>query len=102
MGDTFLRSDVGEYAEHRSRHDLDRLLRHGHVIPVRRGVTAAYVAKHFPGWTWNELMGVWHAAGVVVSQGGSPPRCDDNVVAIHFDGPDSFLVEWTDGTVTAR
>lgn len=95
-----MRSAWHEYAEHRSRDELNRLLHYGHIIPVSRGYTQAYVAEHFPGWSWNGLMAVWRAADIVVNRGGSPPKCKDNVVAIHFSGPSSFAVEWIDGTVT--
>lgn len=90
-----------QYAEHRTRDELNKLLHYGHIIPVSRGFTDAYVAKHFPGWHWNSLMAIWKAAGIVVrSPAGGPPWCDPEVVAIHFNGPDSFAVEWVDGTVT--
>ena len=89
------------YKEHRTREELQALLRHGHYIPACRGWTREYVDKHYPGWTWNELMEIWRAAGIVVRRpGGAPPACDIRVKAIHFNGPRSFAVEWEDGTVT--
>jgi hypothetical protein len=92
-----------EYGEHRTGIEVDRLLHYGHIIPVSHGYTTEYVAEHFPGWTWNQLMAIWRAAGVVVRSGvGGPPSCDRRVKAIHFDGPDSFAIEWLDGTVTVR
>lgn len=89
-----------EFAEHRTRDELNGLLHHGHIIPVSRGYMQAYVTEHFPDWTWNELMAVWRAAGVVINRGGTPPKCNDEVLTIHFNGPESFAIEWSDGTVT--
>jgi len=90
-----------EYAERRTGAELDRLLHYGHWIPVIRGYTAEYVDEHFPGWTWNTLMLIWRAAGIVVkSEVGGPLRCDGRVKAVYFNGPDSFAVEWIDGTIT--
>ena len=95
------RDEWAQYAEHRTRDELNQLLHYGHIIPVSRGWTDNYVAEHFPGWHWNSLMATWMAAGIVVrSTVGGPPSCDPQVVAIHFNGPDSFAVEWIDGTVT--
>ena len=94
-------SNWNEYAEHRTGVDIQNLLHYGHIIPVRRGLTQNYVAEHFPGWTWNELMAVWQAAGIEVrSDAGGPPSCDERVKAVHFNGPGYFAVEWSDGTVT--
>ncbi len=71
-------------------------------LPSPNGYTAAYVNEHFPGWTWNSLILIWQAAGIVVKgeAGGGPLRCDERVKAIHFDHANSFAVEWIDGTVT--
>jgi hypothetical protein len=90
-----------EYAEHRTGIEVHKLLHYAHFIPVGNGRTQAYVAEHFPGWTWNELMAVWQAAGIVrTSPAGGPPACHERVKAIHFNGPTSFAVEWLDGHVT--
>ena len=90
-----------EYAEHRTGVEVGQLLHYGHIIPVSRGLTEGYVAEHFPGWTWNNLMAVWEAAGIVVpSASGGLPSCDHRVKLIHFTGADAFAVEWVDGSVT--
>ncbi|MFD1860536.1 hypothetical protein EHW97_13285 [Aeromicrobium camelliae] len=89
------------YADHRSARQIDDLLHYGHFIPVGRGLTDTYVATHFPGRTWNDLMEVWKAAGIVVrSTAGGPPRCDVRVKTVHFTDATDFAVEWEDGTVT--
>lgn len=67
--------------------------------PVSRGLTATYVSNHFPGWTWNGIIAVLSAAGVV-SRGGGTLHCNPAVGAVHFDSVDSWLVEWEDGQVT--
>lgn len=93
-----------EYAEHRTGAAMQRLLHHGHWIPVLRGYTAAYVAKHFPGWSWNGLLAVCRAADIIDprSGGGGPLRCNPRVRAVHFTNERAFAVEWNDGTVSVR
>lgn len=89
--------DVSVFREHRTRDELNSLLHYGHIIPGSKGWTSAYVEAHYPGWTWNELVKVFVAAGILVNRGGSPPKCDDRVVVFHFSGPTEFHVEWADG-----
>ena len=90
--------DWSEYREHRTRAEVDGLLRYGHIGPVSRGYTDTYADEHFPGWMWNELMAVWRAAGVIVpNKGGGTLSCDPRVKVIHFNGPDSLAIEWLDG-----
>lgn len=86
--------DRHRYALTRTREELNDLLRFGHIIPVSRGWTRAYVDEHYPGWTWNGLVGVLRAAGVLVDRGGSPPCCAPGVRAVWFDSEDGWLVEW--------
>ena len=90
-------ADGSRLREHRTRDELNRLLHYGHIIPVSKGYTAKFVAENYPGWTWNQLIEVFIAAGIVVNRGGSPPKCDDRVEMFHFSGPTDFLVEWVDG-----
>ena len=90
--------DVSRFREHRTREDLNALLHYGHIIPVSRGWTRAYVETRYPGWTWNALMAIFQAADVVVSSKcGGPPKCDDRVALLHFSTTDDFIVEWIDG-----
>lgn len=99
----FVMSDqlFGEYAEHRSGEEMQRLLHHGHWIPVLRGYTYAYIEEHFPGWSWNPLLSVCKAAGIVVKTGGGGPlSCDPRVRTFHFTDDRRFAVEWDDGAVT--
>lgn len=94
-----------DYRESCSRDELARLLHHGHWIPVTRGLTQRYVDEHFPGWTWNGLLDVWEAAGVVHRREGAqhPTLIVDCLLdRIHFDGPEDFTVVWIDGSVTTR
>lgn len=93
--------EYGEYLEHRTGAEMQRLLHHGHWIPVHRGDTAAHVARHFPGWCWNDLLAVCKAAGIVDGLGtGGPLRCAPHVLAFHFTDTARFAVEWDDGSVT--
>jgi hypothetical protein len=89
--------DVSRFREHLTLDECKALLHYSHSIPITRGFTATYVADHFPGWTWNELVKVFVAAGIFVNRGGSPATCDDRVVRFHFSSPEEFYVEWIDG-----
>jgi hypothetical protein len=95
-------ADDSAFRQRRTRYELNALLHYGHVIPVSRALTDAYVREHHPGWTWNALMAVFNSAGIVINRGGSPPCCDPHVEVFHFDHKDSWLVEWTDGSQTER
>ncbi len=89
-----------DYIYSKSRPDLNDLLRHGHIIPVSRAYTSAYVEKYYPGWTWNRLIAVFRAADVMDGGGGAPPRCKQEVVRVEFDGQGRWRVEWEGGRVT--
>ena len=90
--------DVSRFREHRTRAELNSLLRYGHIIPVSKGWTRAYVDARYPRWSWNALMTIFQAAGIVVpSACGGPPKCDDRVVMLHFSTTGDFFVEWIDG-----
>lgn len=84
----------------RTKAELNDLLRHGHIIPISRGLTDRHVGAHYPGWTWNSLMRLLTAAEVVVLRGGSPPRCVENVVSVRFDATGSWCVTWEGGART--
>jgi len=70
------------------------VLHYGHIIPVSKGYTSKYVALHHPGWSFNELVEIFKAAGIVVSDGMA--RCDARVGWIHFNDATSFVVEFED------
>ena len=89
--------DVSHFREHRTLDECKRLLHYGHVIPICHGYTENFVAENYPGWTWNELVQVFVAAGIFVNRGGAPPTCDDRVATFHFSNPTEFHVEWIDG-----
>lgn len=91
-----------EYAEHRTADEVRALLRYGNISAMSRGLTRDYVAKHFPGWTWNSLMAIWDAAGIFIRPPGGGRIFDEQVKSIHFNGPSSLAVEWIDGSVTVR
>lgn len=88
------------YRETRTKAEVDRLLHFDFVIPIAHGLTAKHVAEHYPGWTWNQLIGVLNAAGIRVARPGSPSKCHEDVVRIHFDSEISWRVEWADGRIT--
>jgi hypothetical protein len=89
---------LAHFREHLTLDQCNKLLHYSHVIPITKGFTAAYVADHFPGWTWNELVKVFVAAGIFVNRGGAPATCDKRVVSFHFSSPTEFHVEWVGGT----
>ncbi|HEY3546286.1 MAG TPA: hypothetical protein VGK17_09355 [Propionicimonas sp.] len=110
------------YAETRTREQLDRLLHYRHPIPVRHGFTDDYVAKHYPGWTFNELMAILDGAGIVdrfhmapadeqlervvaatgVNRIPQPPVCSRDVVSFDFTDADHWRIHWRNGDTTTR
>lgn len=99
-----IKDAFAKYAEHRTGTEMQRLLHHGHWIPVLRGYTAAYVAEHFPGWSWNSLLDGCRAADIINPDTGrgAPLSCDPRVRTFHFTSKRVFAVEWDDGTVSMR
>lgn len=84
----------------RRRDELTNLLHHGHIIPVSKGDHSEHVARHFPGWTWNALLAILTPASVVQGPGGGPSKCHPDVRLVFFTDPQTWAVEWADGTVT--
>lgn len=83
------------FAHHLAARQIADILGRTHWIPICRGLTGEWVAQHHPGHTFNELIGVFNAAGVVgpLSSRGGPPRPIAGLFAIHFDSVESFAVE---------
>lgn len=73
-----------EFAEHRTADELARFVHYLHWIPQGRGITDAFVDEHYPGRTWQGLVLVLTAAGILVSRGGSPPSLMPTVAMLHF------------------
>jgi hypothetical protein len=92
--------DRDDYAEHRTREEIDALLRYGHHIPVGRGWTREYVDEHFPGWTWNQLLRVLRAADVLADRPFGGVACRTEVTEMYFDSETGWLVVHEDGTMT--
>jgi hypothetical protein len=89
------------FQQRRTREELNALLHYGHIIPVSKGWTRAFVHEHYPGWTWSGLIKVLSSAEILVNRGGAPTCCDERVEVFLFDSPDSWLVERADGSTTA-
>lgn len=64
---------------HFSRDEINSVLNYCHPVPASRGFGQAYVAKHHPEWEFNELVRIFHAAGIVVLRGSGTPICQQNV-----------------------
>ncbi|WP_146082397.1 MULTISPECIES: hypothetical protein [unclassified Rathayibacter] len=92
---------VEEFADHRAAGELARFLHHLHWIPQSRGITDAFVDEHYPGRTWQGLVLVLTAAGILVSRGESPPSLMPTVAMLHFTDAARWAVVWGDGVVTA-
>lgn len=110
------------YAETRTREQLDELLHYRHPIPARHGFTDAYVARHHPGWTFNQLMAILDSAGIVdrfhmapaderldrmvaatgVNRLPQPPVCCRDVAVFAFTDAEHWCIRWRNGDATTR
>lgn len=82
------------YRWHFSRAEINAVLNFCHPIPVSRGLGPVYVAEHYPGLEFSELIRLFYAAGLRVPRGSGTPVCPDNVACLHFNNVSSFLVEY--------
>ena len=80
---------MNDFPEHRTRDQLNELLRHAHFIAVGKGYTAKFVEENYPGWHWNELI-----RSVVRKHEGDRLTCDPQVVSVRFGRGSTFAVEW--------
>lgn len=98
--------DLSAYRHHLDPDDLRDLFRHGHWIPVLRGITQAFVDRTYPGWTWNTLTAALEEAGAAHRLGVRnlhPHYEPDRLVAsVHLNSRDDLCVVWLDGTVSVR
>ncbi|MCD9154784.1 hypothetical protein [Aeromicrobium duanguangcaii] len=85
---------MAEFTEHRTRDELNELLRHAHFIAVGKGYTAKFVEKNYSGWHWNELIRMLRMGGVVRKGEHDRLRCDPKVVGVRFGRGSTFQVEW--------
>lgn len=102
--------DHTTYAETRTREQLDELLHYRHPIPARHGFTDDYVARHYPGRTFNELMAILDSASIVdrmaaatgIARLPRPPVCCRDVVAFAFTDAGHWRIRWRNGDTTTR
>lgn len=70
-----------------SAHDVIRIAHHAHWIPAGRGWTSTFMAKHFPGWSFNDVYPRLKGAGVLTSRAGdfSPRHLPPGVIGVEID-----------------
>ena len=82
------------FAHHFSREQVAKILRYTHWIPGSRGLTQKMMAADFPGHSFNNLLEVFHVAGISVpSPVGGPMTLDPRVAAVHFTSAESLAVQ---------
>ena len=74
-------------SDRRSEHylvadDVKRLAHFGHVIPMGKGFTRDFMAVHYPGWEWGQLLGAIANAGLYVPNRGHGGRLADGYVGV--------------------
>jgi len=89
-----------DFADHRTGAEIDAFLHYVSLIPLRRGLTDAYVEQHYPGRTWHGLVLILQAAGIFVGRGPNSPRCFPGVATVWFTDAMKWAVEWEDGWVS--
>ena len=62
--------------------DVKRLAHYGHVIPMGKGFTRDFMAAHYPGWEWGQLLGAISKAGIYVRNQGHGGRLAEGYVGV--------------------
>lgn len=62
--------------------DVKRLAHYGHVIPMGKGFTRDFMADHYPGWEWGQLLGAIAKAGLYAPNQGHGGRLADGYVGV--------------------
>lgn len=102
---------MDRFAEVRSFDEVQGLLRYAHFIPRTRGLTAKYVESKWPGRTFNGLVDVFTAAGLLtfvsplgalIHESGVVQEGNDltDFRRILFNDMTEWAVEWPDGSWT--
>lgn len=91
--------DWSMYTVHLTRHQIDEVLHHAHIIPMSHGFTGRLFATKYPGWDLNSFISVFQAAGIHLRDIGHSGRCHWQVKRLHFDSVESFDVEWDEAVV---
>jgi len=91
--------DWAAYKMHLTRHQIDEVLHHAHIIPIAHGYTDILFATKYPGWDLNGFLGVFTVAGIHLHDIGHSGRCHWQVKSLHFDNVESFAVEWDEAIV---
>jgi hypothetical protein len=68
--------------------DVKRLAHYGHVIPMGKGFTRDFMAAHYPGWEWGQLLSAIAKGGLFVPNQGHGGRLADGYsgVLVRLDG----------------
>lgn len=49
-------------------HALHSITHYAHWIPALKGISEEYIARHYPGWQWNEIVPFLLREGVLTKQ----------------------------------
>lgn len=102
---------MGSFVEERSFDEVRTLLHYGHFIPRTKGFTTQHLDTHWPGHTFNWLVDLFTAAGLltfvsplgaVINESGLIRESNDltDFRRILFNDMTDWAVEWTDGSWT--
>ena len=91
--------DWATYRVHLTRHQIDEVLHHAHIIPIAHGFTGKLFATKYPGWDINTFIAIFKAADIHLRDIGHAGRCHWQLKFLHFDNAESFAVEWDEAIV---
>ena len=60
--------------------DVRWLAHYGHPIPISKGFTLQYMNRHYPGWSWSQLVNTLRRAGLYAKNAGHGARITEGFV----------------------
>ena len=82
-----------------SRQDIDHILHHAHWIPVRKGITQAFLKDNYPGWTLGAFREIFDRAQILLKTTGHRRRCHWNLKKFTINDDLTFNVVWNEPAV---
>ena len=83
-----------------SRQDIDHILHYAHWMPVRKGITQAFLKDKYPGWTLGGFKEVFDRAQILLKTKGHPGwRCHWNLQVFTINDDLTFNAVWNEPAV---
>lgn len=78
-----------------TRYDIDRICHFSHWIPWKNGLQQKFIDENYPGWSWNQMIGLLNQTEVLIERPGGR-RCHWKLKTLHISEAFEIAISWDD------